>query len=246
MTVPYTPDHSADAAWDGYDPNIQANADALAWEALHYLTGGRVGNSAVRLRPCAARCSDGAWEPQMRNGEWYNVICQHTPTDCSCAALATLNVPTEVAEILTIWDDGASLTEGADWLGYNGYTKLVRLGGSDWPTCQDYTVAYNAAGALTIEYVPGVYPSSVGLVAAGTMASEFAKALTGGKCKLPSAITSLTRNGISLDYQEGYFPNNVTGMIVVDTYVSSLNPNSLRQSPVVWSPDLPGGMSQGV
>lgn len=244
MTVPYMPNHRADAEWDAYDPSIQSSADALAWSALHYLSGGRVGNSRVLLRPCAARCGSGLWEPTIRDGEWYNSAgCGHTAQDCSCTNLSSITLPTEVAEILNVWEDGILLIENVDYRAYNGNTVLVRVGDA-WPACQDYAVAHDAVGALTVEYVPGIYPSEAGLLAAGALASEFAKAITGAKCKLPSAITSLTRNGISLDFQEGYFPNNVTGMLVVDSFVASLNPNGLRQAARVWSPDIPVGMSQ--
>jgi len=150
-------------------------------------------------------------------------------------------MPGEVAEILDVWEDGVLLTEGADFRAMNSRRELARVGAA-WPTCQDYTAAHDAAGALSIHYVPGVLPGDLGEAAAGVLASEFGYALSGDKkCRLPAAVTSLSRNGITLDFQEGYFPNNVTGLILVDTYVATLNPNSLRMPSAVWSPDLPQG-----
>ena len=242
MTVPYTPNHAiGSGSWDEYDPAIQVMADAYAWSALRYLTGQRVGNDPVLLRPCTARCWSETWTPTIRDGEWYNRACGHSPDDCSCASLAKIIMPGEVAEILGVWEDGNVLVEGTDYQALNGNRELVRMGGSDWLSCQDFTAEYFDVGALAVHYVPGVHPGDMGLLAAGVLANEFALAIQGKKCMLPAAITSLSRNGISLDYQEGYFPNNVTGLMVVDTYVHSLNPTGLRQPSLVWSPDVRQG-----
>jgi hypothetical protein len=36
------------------------------------------------------------------------------------------------------------------------------------------------------------------------------------------------------------FPDGMTGIREVDAYLTSINPNALRQPPRVWSPDMPG------
>jgi hypothetical protein len=223
MTVPWTSDHLGDADWDGYQPDIQTAAEEYAWATLRYLTGGRVGHGTVRLRPCAARClpvggytaTGPGWYPTIRDGEWYNSACGHNPASCSCGELSEVIFPGEVADVALVTVDGAPLAEWTDYR-LDNRSRLLRIGGT-WPTCQDMTLAWDAVGAFTIDYVPGVNPTGAGLVAAGVLA---------------------------VDFQEGYFPNNVTGMLAVDAYVFSLNPAGLRKPAQIWSPDLPAYRTQ--
>src|SRR4029077_1489144 len=88
-------------------------------------------------------------------------------------------------------------------------------------------------------YVPGIIPDASGLWAAGVLASEFSKACQGAKCRLPSSVTTITRQGVTMTMDEGMFSNNLTGIREVDAYLISINPNAHRIPPMVWSPDVP-------
>ena len=71
------------------------------------------------------------------------------------------------------------------------------------------------------------------------LACEFAKACTGGKCRLPSSVTSIARQGVTMTISSGMFLGGQTGIREVDAYVVSVNPNAQVMPPVVWSPDVP-------
>jgi hypothetical protein len=43
-----------------------------------------------------------------------------------------------------------------------------------------------------------------------------------------------------MEFSTGMFPDGMTGIREVDAYLTSINPNALRQPSRVWSPDLPG------
>ena len=92
---------------------------------------------------------------------------------------------------------------------------------------------------LGVTYVPGLVPGAGGQWAAGVLACEFAKACTGAKCRLPSSVTSVARNGVAMEFDNGLFSNGLTGIREVDAYLLSINPHGLRTPSLVWSPDAP-------
>lgn len=243
--VPYTPEMACCDDWDSHDSALQERATALAWSSLRHLTAGRVGQCPVLIRPCRAGCagaSDGVLAPDYRDGKWYNTVCGACgATGCSCGPVCEVVLPGEVAAIGAVFVGGAML----DYSAYrvdNG-NRLVRQDGDCWPTCQDLSQPWDGHDAFSVVYLPGIWPGPDGLWAAGVLACEFAKACSGGKCRLPSSVTSVARQGVSLSFTEGMFAGGVTGIREVDAYVASVNPNHLLVAPRVWSPDL--AASQG-
>jgi hypothetical protein len=117
--------------------------------------------------------------------------------------------------------------------------RIVRTDGTCWPSCQNMNAPLTEVGTLGIEYVPGIIPSPAALWAAGVLACEFSKACTGGKCRLPSSVTSIARQGVSFTMSEGMFADGLTGIREVDAYLVSINPHGHRIPPMVWSPDVP-------
>ena len=69
-------------------------------------------------------------------------------------------------------------------------------------------------------------------------AVEYARACTGGKCRLPQGVTSIVRQGVSFEIEGGAFPNGFTGIREVDAWIALWNPDGLRQQAKVYSPDL--------
>jgi hypothetical protein len=62
--------------------------------------------------------------------------------------------------------------------------------------------------------------------------------IDGQKCALPAGVTSITRQGVTMDILPGAFPGNRTGIREVDVYVQRWNPNALKAPTTVWSPDF--------
>lgn len=245
--VPFTPDLGCigDEEWEAFGPEVQARAVDLAWASMKFLSGGRLGYCAVTARPCKAGCRDAGWAtpygaafvPVQSGGEWFNLACGCGASgDCGCSVVCEVAFPGAVAMVTEVLLGGATLDPTAYRL--LDANRLVRTDGDCWPVCQDLAAAPTEAGTFAVSYVPGIVPGPAGLWAVGLLAVEFARACTGGKCRLPSSVTSLSRQGVSFEFSQGMFAGGMTGIREVDAYVMSINPTHLKQPPRVWSPDL--------
>jgi hypothetical protein len=227
--------------WSNYSDDLQARAEALAWSTLRHLTGGQVGNCPVLARPCRSGCSGSefgygpGFSPVYRYGQWFNVGCGCSGS-CSCVSVEQITLPGRVAEVQTVWVDGVEL-DAENYRLDNG-NLLVRTDGGAWPLCQNMNLNHTETGTFAVQYVPGVLPGTTGAWAAGILTAEFAKACSGQKCRLPSSVTSVSRQGVSMDFTEGMFAGGQTGIREVDAYVLSLNPAHRAKPSTVWSPDL--------
>jgi len=237
--VPWGIDSSCCEEWGDLDPGLQNRAEELAWSTLRTLTGGRIGNCPATIRPCLTApcnvCTEEWVRPQIRDGQWYNTVCG-TPR-CSCERLCEIVFPGPIAAVVSV-DLGGDELPLSEFRVDNG-NRLVRQDGECWPSCQNLTAASGEPGTLTITYIPGIAPTDAALWAAGTLACEFSKACQGGKCRLPTGVTALSRQGVSFTISSGMFPDGMTGIREVDAYLTSVNPNALRVPPMVWSPDVP-------
>jgi hypothetical protein len=236
MTPPWEPDTSCCGdVWHSYDEEVQVRSTDLAWASLRVLTGGKVGHSAVTLRPCGVSCSSYYLQVGFADGAFYNFACGlHGTHPCGCSTAVLLDMPGEVARIDEVRLAGQPFD---DWR-LLGNGTLVRTDSESWPLRQDLTQDCDGDSAFCITYVPGIVPSDAGLWAAGMLACEFAKACTGGKCRLPSSVTSIARQGVTMEITEGMFAGGVSGIREVDAYVMSVNPYHRMQPSRVWSPDL--------
>jgi hypothetical protein len=180
------------------------------------------------------------YAPQQLQGAAWGDVCGQD--GCSCGPLSEIILPGQVAEVWQVRIDGVALPV-TSYRVDNG-NRLVRTDGRSWPSCQymDRDVTSTdvsvAQGTMGIWYVPGIKPSAAGLWAAGVLTCEFAKACSGGKCRLPTAVTSIARQGVTMEFSTGMFPDGMTGIREVDAYLTSINPYALRTPPKVWSPDL--------
>lgn len=237
--VPWELDSGCCTEWETLDADVADRAEVLAWSTLSLLTAGRVGRCAVTVRPCLVEpcnwCSS-AWpaRPMIVNGEWINRVCGLP--ECSCVRLCEIVLDHTVAEILGGTIDGISLDPSLFRVD-NG-TRIVRTDGQCFPSCQWMDRPLSASGTFGLTYVPGVMPDAAGLWAAGVLACEYARACSGAKCRLPATLSTIARQGVTMQLSVGLFPDGVTGIREVDAYVGSINPNHLRIAPRVWSPDI--------
>jgi len=237
--VPWAPNMGCCPDWDDHPTELQDRAVALAWAAMRFLSAGMLGSCEVHLRPCAARLCNSCWDqwhlsPYLRDGNWYNGYrCGND--GCSCGAVSEVLLSGKVAEISEVFLYGEVMPPTSYRL--DDGRRLVRVDGESWPHCQNMNLPNDHVDAFTVSYVPGVKPDAAGLWAVGVLACEFAKACTGAKCRLPSSVTSMTRQGVSYEFDNSMFSNGQTGIREVDAYVLSINPNRLKVPPRVWSPD---------
>lgn len=241
--------------WDNLTPAIRERSEQLAWDTIKVLTGGQVGNCPVTMRPCLGPpctvCNPygnwnyyGTWMvPYLQNGNWYNSVCGVDP--CSCERMCEIVTPGAIAELTSIRLDGVEMPL-TDFRVDNG-NRIVRMDGECWPSCQNMNLPLGEPGTLGITYIPGVKPGPAGLWAAAVLACEFSKACMGNKCRLPSSVSQIVRQGVTMTLGAGLsartfrpeaFPGGLTGIREVDAYIYSVNPNALRMPAMVWSPDL--------
>jgi hypothetical protein len=84
-------------------------------------------------------------------------------------------------------------------------------------------------------------------VAYGRLASEFGKSLCNEKsCSLPKNVKTIVRRGVVMEFKEGLFPENRTGLRDVDLFVESVNPHRLRAMPTILSPETRRRQMRGV
>lgn len=213
-----------------YSVRTRGLAKALAVETLMMLTAYRVGGCDITIRPC-------------------NVWCWETPCVCgnSCHNLGrkAFRLGGHVGHVTEVIIDGVVLDESAYRVD-NG-DQLVRIDGDVWPITQDMTLATTEVDTFAVTYLAAAEVDALGSMAAGIMACEFAKALSGSKeCRLPAAVTAVvrqgfgatvTRQGITTEVRSAY-PNNLTGIREVDSYITRWNPLGRKSSSRVWSPDV--------
>ena len=174
--------------------------------------------------------------PFLFAGRWFNAGCATACCGSSACAVVLRGPVASVDEVLVgeeIIPPSAyrvDITGGA-WL-------LVRTDGECWPVCQNFTADEGEEGAFVVTYGFGTAPPRSLLVAAAQLACEFASGLTGGPCKLPSKMTQLTRQGVTVEL-EAPEAGEKTGIREVDMIVAALNPTGRLAPPVLYSPDLP-------
>lgn len=230
--------------WDSFTDPIKDRAVALASETLHRLTGYRVGGCPITVRPLAqqvpcAPCgpsvtyyASGSFNPYINAfGQWVN--------NCGAMNHCEIDLPGPVGRVDEVKVDGVALDE-ADYRIDDGHILTWQgIGDCPWTAAllQDPTRPDTEDGTMSVTYLNAYPVDSIGAYAAGIMAAEFARACMGNKCRLPSTVTSITRQGVSFEVISGSFPGGVTGIREVDTFITLWNPDALRQRSTVWSPD---------
>lgn len=248
--VPYGCDWPIDPAcfeaeFDELDDETRDRSVAFASATLRRLTGYRVGGCPVTVRPCKRSCAVSAVDfsgyssptgfyPILWGGTWMNV-CSHWG-DCSCTSLCQLALPIPVGRLDKVMLNGSEVTD--DFRIDDG-NLLTYTGSADCPipACQDMTKADTEDGTFSVTYLNSYQVDQMGAYAAGVLALEFAKACTKtGKCRLPSSVVSITRQGVSMELDPGTFPNGTTGIREVDSYIGLWNPKGLTRGATMWYP----------
>jgi hypothetical protein len=228
------------AEWDAFPPEVQGRAHALAATTLRRLSGYRVGGCPITVRPCIRGCLNSAllaergWGPsQLADGSWVNSCgCQ---TDCSCTALCEVRLAAPVGPITWVKVDGV-VVPPEDYRVDGDRLVWTGSGECPWPICQDLASDDTEVGTFAVRYLNAHAPDALAAYAAGVLAMEFAKACTGGKCRLPANVTSVSRQGVSYEMTAGSFPSGRTGIREIDAWLGLWNPEGMRQASTVWWP----------
>lgn len=161
-----------------------------------------------------------------------------------------------IREIVEVKIDGAAMPptydSGAPRYRLDQWRYLTRMADPDhpqitaaWPSCQNLTLDDTEAGTFSVKYTYGVDPPSVGISAAKQLGCQFALALSGKPCQLPAGVSKVTKQGSTIDRgvlaQWGRDPKTgawATGLVLVDAFLNTYNPQGLRRRPAIISPDV--------
>lgn len=235
-----------------------ATAISSASSVLWALSGRRFGACPLPpLRPCQRRCHREPWPTLGRNWDHYGTapnlaqsvawytgcgLCTNDVEDCSCTRLQQVRIPGPVAALSQVTVDGIVLPTSAyrvDRVGHRWY--LVRIDGGTWPYCQNMAADLTQPNTFGLTGLHRGRPiPAAGVSAAGELACELVKScLPGEKCRLPSRVTSLTRNGTTIAALDPmtFLDKGLTGLYRVDLFLAAYNPNRLRRAASVASPD---------
>lgn len=226
--------------WATFPAEIQARALLLATQTLRMLTGYQVGGCPRTYRPCPQECSDGPYYltgngflPVNYAGIWRNC------GNCyNCRSAAELQLPPPVGEVTQVKVDGVVL-DPADYQVWEN--RLRRTDGGQWPSVQNFDLPDTAVGTHSVTYLRGHPVDTLGEQMAGVLACEYAKGASGGKCRLPSGVTEIARQGVTYTVTPGAFPDGRTGLREVDAYLANWNPHALKRGSTVWFPEMDRG-----
>lgn len=227
------------------DAALVADAVTLASEVLYHATGARFGGLCEAVvRPCARRTAS-PWPRRLDGWEWHRswgtCTCNADPAACSCQTLPQIGLGLyPVREIVEVVIGGAVLDPSAYRLDEQRW--LVRVDGYPWPCCQDLTLAITEPDTWAVRFVHGTPVPAGGEVAAKRYACELAKGFGGLECELPSRVSSLTRQGVTVGFTDPatLLDSGATGIAAVDAWVRAVNGGHRRAHlpATISSPDV--------
>jgi hypothetical protein len=239
------------------NPAVTGTAAMAASEILNMRTAMQFGACSMTIRPCSENCFGqagwggfeggyGTWwqwgtypRPLWWNGAWFNVTCGSCQGNCSCSLVSQFVLPTPVNTITDIKVDGVILTPGVDYR-IDDFRLAVRLGGGMWPICNDLTKADTEVGTWSVTLTVGEDLPTVGQMAYGELATQFAKLLNGDKdCLLGKPVQQLVRQGVTMNFLDpnAIFANGMIGLYLCDMFVSAVNPSKLTSRAGIYDPD---------
>lgn len=217
------------------DPELVAQAEALAAATMRMLTLYRVGGNPIVVMPTGRTCTSPIMRREMFSPTvWFPSAAALKACNCvfgcGCAAMAGVYLTAPVGDIISVSLNG-ELLDPAAYRVEDG-ERLIRTDGAAWPVC--------AGKDFTVTYLNGHPIDAMGAYAGGVMAAEWLSALKSDKkCRLSSRVTSVNRQGIAMELTPGMFPDGVTGIEEVDLYIRIWNPHGWKVAPKVYTVDKP-------
>ena len=237
--------------------NAAADASSLAYE----LSGRRYPGICTRaVRPCGDGCygwGSGSASGYSYWGSWAGYGWGWWRSDgarsCGCNPLSEVRLAGyPVRKILQVKIDGVvlPLLDANNNPNYrlDRRRTLVRMadptaGQRFWPSCQNLDLNDDNLGTFSITYDWGQEPPSLGKAAAAQLARELWLACTpgSGKCALPTKVTKVVRQGLTIDRilsVADMLRAGSSGIQLFDAFIAAANPDKRRRASAVYSPDL--------
>lgn len=115
----------------------------------------------------------------------------------------------------------------------------VYLTDGSWPS------STAAAPGIEVAYSWGIPVNGTGIemavaLAMGEAAFEYLQPSLGGQCRLPSNVSSITRQNVTVNFTAAAdIPKGLTGLPLVDALINTVNPNRLMERSKVFIPEMP-------
>jgi hypothetical protein len=232
---------------------VTGTAVQAASDVLYALTGRHLGTCSLTIRPCRQDCFGAGWpflswwqmgmypRPIFYEGVWYNLTCGSCTDGCSCSVVEQALLPGPVAGVTQVKVDGVVLAPTAYRV--DNWRKLVRIDGGRWPTCNDLTKDDTQVGTWSVALTTGETVSTLGQMALGELATQFAKLLACDEdCLMPRAVQQVVRQGVTMNFLDpnAVFMGGRTGLYLCDMFIGVENPHALTQPSTVYDLDGPG------
>jgi len=240
------------SVWGDLPPSTQSSAAALAGFIVWALSGRQYGLCPRVLRPCAQPCGGSTYASAYRfasgygggemypailaSGEWINIACR-CGDPCDCTTADSVVLPPQAYSVTAVNVDGVDMP---NWSYRDHQRRLYRTDGNPWPLCQDMSKLDTEPGTWSVEILHGVPIPPGGNEAAGALACEIGKSCAGLPCILPDRVTSITREGVSMEFidPQEFLDKGLVGIPAVDRWLRAVNPSALPMESYVWSPDV--------
>lgn len=223
--------------WAAFSDEVRERAVSMASATLSRLTGGRVTACVTTVRPDLRGrfCGSGGW----RSGYLWG--SQYTRTLTSYAGTLdarNVRLPAPVGRIVEVEVGDAVIDPAMYEVRGNDLVWLGSVDSIPWPGVPEMYAPLGAPNTFAVHYINGYEPDGNAAYAVGLLALEFARACTKpAKCRLPAGVTSIVRQGVTIEVPSGAFPGGMTGLREVDNFIAQWNPNGLTQRPRVLNVD---------
>jgi hypothetical protein len=248
---------------NGIDPVQEALAFQMATDLLYVRSGRQWSINTLTVRPCGMQyqgdpyqwpwlqaylSSDSQWSMWPRIWWGLEMNCGCGQGDCSCTELQKIDLALlPVIQVTEVLQDGAVLSPAAYRV--DDYRWLVRIDGETWPYCQDMSVDVSQVNTWAVTFTYGRPPPVAGQVAVSELARQILLSFAGSpSCTLPQRVQSVARQGVTIQFVElqEYLASGLTGLPLVDLFLSTYNPQRLASRGRIYRADArPNGRQTG-
>ena len=167
-------------------------------------------------------------------------VCRECRSWC-CGGSDALRISGPFA--IPIWEVtrvrlGAVEYDEDSWRFDRSSKTLFRVPPEKWPTRDEKWSEADEGNAFVIDAVIGTPPDAWALDVAARLTKELVLSCTGGKCRLPSNVTSVTSQGISIRLRDSEVNTFIPEL---GAWMNAINPHEARLPAAVFSPDLERG-----
>jgi hypothetical protein len=146
-------------------------------------------------------------------------------------------LPGPVGTVTQVLINGSPMPTGSYRV--DDFRKLVRTDGLRWPTCQDLSLADTEDNTWSVTATIGEAVPTIGQYAVGELACEIINACLGQTCVLPRNATTITRQGVTIDFPTftELLSAGMLGLRWTDMFIATYNPQRLKTRPQVFDVD---------